>query len=370
MKATLQAVRVKYLVQSLNSNKNLGIYIHIPFCLGKCGYCDFYSFAPTEAQMDLFCDKILEEISRWSDNLCRSADSLYIGGGTPSVLGTKRLNKIILAATKKFNVTGEITVECNPSDDIDFSLLLANRISFGLQSFNDNELKALNRRHNSHKAKETILNAKKYFSNISLDVMLGIPYQTKDSLKKTLDFCINLDIPHISTYMLKIEENTPFYSSTLPFLDEDTTCDLYLYTCEYLKKHGYDRYEISNFAKNGFESKHNFKYWLGADYLGLGPSAHSRIDNKRFYYTRDFKGYLEKPTEIFEDTAGSLEEDIMLSLRTKVGFNFKNYPKIKNTALRLAKNGLIYYNNDVITLTDKGALLENAIIAEIINNLF
>ncbi len=370
MKATLQAARVKFLVQSLNNNKNLGIYIHIPFCLSKCGYCDFYSFAPNGDEMDLFCDKIISEINRWSDITCRSADSLYIGGGTPSVLGTKRLNKIIDAATKKFNINGEITVECNPSDDIDFSVLKANRLSFGLQSFNDNELLALNRRHDSKTAEETFLKAKKYFDNISLDVMLGIPYQTKESLQKTLDFCINLNIPHISTYMLKIEENTPFYKSTLPFLSEDETCDLYLFTCDYLKKHGYSRYEISNFAKGGFESKHNLKYWLGADYLGLGPSAHSRIDNKRFYYDRDFKSYLNNPTELIEGEAGSLEEDIMLALRTNIGFNFKNYPKIKNTALRLAKNGLIYYNNDIITLTDKGALLENAIIAELVNNLF
>ena len=124
MKATLQAARVKFLVQSLN-NKNLGIYIHIPFCLTKCGYCDFYSFSPKNVEMDLFCDKIINEIDRWSDNLCRSADSLYIGGGTPSVLGTERLNKIITHATKKFNIKGEITVECNPCDDIDFSSLLA-----------------------------------------------------------------------------------------------------------------------------------------------------------------------------------------------------------------------------------------------------
>ena len=369
MKATLQAARVKFLVQSLN-NKNLGIYIHIPFCLTKCGYCDFYSFSPKNVEMDLFCDKIINEINRWSDKLCRSADSLYIGGGTPSVLGTERLNKIITHATKKFNIKGEITVECNPCDNIDFSSLQANRLSFGLQSFNDNELTALNRRHNALTAKETFLKAKKHFNNISLDVMLGIPYQTKESLKRTLDFCIDLDIPHISTYMLKIEKNTPFYRSSLPFLNEDETCDLYLFTCEYLKAHGYERYEISNFSKKGFESKHNLKYWLGADYLGLGPAAHSRIDNKRFYYDRDFKAYLENPREIYEGEAGSLEENIMLSLRTNSGVNFKDSPKIKNTASRLAKNGLIYYNNDVITLTDKGALLENAIIAELINNLF
>lgn len=369
MKATLQAARVKFLEQSLN-NKNLGIYIHIPFCLTKCGYCDFYSFAPKNDEIDLYCNKIIDEITRWSDKLCRSADSLYIGGGTPSVIGTDRLNKIIDAAINKFNIKGEITVECNPSDNIDFSLLKANRLSFGLQSCNDNELVCLNRRHNAKKAEETFLKAKKYFNNISLDVMLGIPYQTKESLKQSLDFCINLEIPHISTYMLKIEENTPFYKADLPFLLEDETCDLYLFTCEYLKKHGYERYEISNFAKKGYESKHNLKYWQGGDYLGLGPAAHSRIDNKRFYYERDFKAYLENPSEIYESEAGSLEENIMLSLRTNSGFNFKDYPKIKNTASRLAKNGLICYNNDVITLTDKGALLENAIIAELINNLF
>ena len=364
----LPAARVKFLVQSLN--KILGIYIHIPFCLKKCGYCDFFSFSPKEKDLDLYLDKIIKEINRWSDKLCRSADSLYIGGGTPSVLGTNRINKIILAAKDAFNINGEITVECNPSDNIDFSTLLANRISFGLQSTNDKELAALNRRHNFKTAKETFLKAKKYFDNISVDVMMGIPYQTKESLTETLKFITDLEIPHISSYMLKIEENTPFYNSSLPFLDEDEVCDLYLLCCNYLKERGYFRYEISNFCKKGYESKHNLKYWQGKDYLGIGPSAHSRIDNKRFYYERDYNKFLNNTIEIYEGDAGSLEENIMLALRTSDGFNFKDYPKIKNTALRLAKNGLISYNNDVITLTDKGALLENMIIAEIINNLF
>lgn len=359
---------MKFLAQSLN-NKNTGIYIHVPFCLSKCGYCDFYSFSPKENEMDLYVNKIISELNRWSSILCCSADTLYLGGGTPSLLKAERLNKIIETAIKNFKINGEITVEANPKDELDFENLKANRLSLGLQSCNDKELVALNRRHTAKDALNTILKAKKYFKNISLDIMLGIPYQTKESLKESLDFCIELNIPHISTYMLKIEKNTPFYKSALPFLNDEKTAELYLFTCEYLRANGYERYEISNFAKPTFESKHNMKYWLGADYLGLGPAAHSRIGNKRFYYNNDFYEYINKPKEIYEGAAGDTEEDIMLSLRTNLGYNFKNYPKIKNTAIRLAKNGLIDYNNDCIKLTDKGALLENSIIAELILNM-
>lgn len=312
-------------------------------------------------------NKIISEIKWQGAKLSRPADTLYIGGGTPSLLGTDMLNEIIEAAQNSFLGINEITVEINPKDELDFSRLKATRLSIGMQSANDDELKLLSRRHNIKDVENTIKKAQKYIKNISLDVILGIPYTNKEKLKKSLDFCINFDVPHISAYILKCEKNTPFYTSSLPFLDDDAQSDLYLFCADYLKDHGYIRYEISNFCKPGFKSRHNLKYWLNEDYLGIGPSAHSRIGSKRFYYSRSFEDFMLGKSPVYEGEAGSEDEKIMLALRTFKGYDFSDCPQIEKTALRLAKNGLINYNNGIITLTDKGALLENAITAELID---
>lgn len=367
---------MKFLAESSNkknepAGNKLGIYIHVPFCLKKCGYCDFYSFRPGSGDIDGYTAKIISELNRWGEKLCRPADSLYLGGGTPSLLGTENINKIIEAAKLMFGLdnSAEITVEMNPKDQLDFRMLKANRLSMGLQSSNEAELSALGRRHTTEDVVNTVTKAMEHIKNISLDVMLGIPYQTTKSLKSTLDTCLSLDVPHISCYMLKIEENTPFYGSSLPFPDDDQTAALYLYCCDYLKKHGYKRYEISNFARPGFESRHNMKYWLGCDYLGLGPAAHSRIDGRRFYYDRDFKAYMENPAEVSEGPAGDLEEDLMLRLRTDRGFDISGFQSAKKTALRLAESGLVVLNGGNVSLTDEGALLENRIIYELIKSI-
>ena len=357
-----------------NVNNSLGLYVHIPFCAKKCNYCNFYSFAPKNADViNNYVDDTVSEIYRWGERLSRPADSLYIGGGTPSLITTPNLNKIIDAAKKAFNLnekSNEITVEINPKDDIDFKSLKANRISMGLQSANDTELSILGRRHNLNEAKETVNEFKKYFSNFSLDVIIGTPKQTKESLKNTLDFCINSNAVHISCYMLKIEKNTPFYNSNLLFLNDDEVSDLYLFTCDYLKEHGFIKYEISNFAKPGFYAKHNFKYWDNKDYLGIGPSAHSRIGNKRFYYSADLNDYLTNHKEIYEGTAGTKEEIIMLALRTNKGYNFKNEFKNNSNALlflkKLKKAGYINLNGTLVRLTNKGCLTENTVIASIL----
>ncbi len=357
--------RVKYLEQ-LSSNKNLGIYIHVPFCLSKCGYCDFYSFKPETAMLSAYKQRIIEELLRQGEMLSRPADTLYLGGGTPSLLGTKFINEIVAAAKKSFSGIKDITLEMNPKDELDFSNLDITRLSLGMQSVNDNELLYLGRRHRQSDLITTLNTAKKYIKDISLDVMLGIPYQTEESLKNTLNFAVNSGATHISAYMLKKEKNTPFFTSTLPFPNEDEVCDMYLLTCNHLKTAGFNRYEISNFAKSGYESRHNLKYWLGADYLGLGPAAHSRIDGNRFYYKKDYNAFMNGEPPVFEGNAGSEEENIMLSLRTSFGYNFNNDEKIKKAAIPLSNAGLINYNNGVITLTDKGALLENTIIAKLI----
>lgn len=345
---------------------NLGIYIHIPFCEKKCNYCDFYSFCADASLKERYVIALLREIGRWGDYLNRPADSLYLGGGTPSVLPQKSLCEIYGAVQKAFGTPQSATIEVNPGDSVDFAALPFNRISVGVQSFNDKELKALGRRHNAASAKETLLCAKKHIKDVSADLMLGIPYQTKQSVEENLKILIDCGVTHISAYMLKREKGTPFYASDLPFLGEGQTADLYLFVCDFLKSYGFERYEISNFAKKGFYSAHNLKYWTGEDYLGLGPSAHSKLGERRFYYDRDIEGYINAPAQITEGEAGGEDEKIMLLLRTNIGCDFSGNKKLQPFLKRLQDEGLTTTVGTRTVLTDRGALLSNEIITQIL----
>ena len=213
--------------------------------------------------------------------------------------------------------------------------------------------------------------------NISLDIMLGVPNQTIESLNESIDFLISSDIKHISAYMLKIEEDTPFYKmqGELVLPDEDTVCEMYLHTVKRLSENGFMQYEISNFAKDGFESRHNLHYWRTEEYLGIGPSAHSFLNGKRFYFERDFNSFLTNPTIIYDGEGGSEEEFIMLSLRLSEGFSKEKFKKrfgkdpdeeIFKRAEVFEKNGLINITDDRISLTPEGFLLSNTIIGNLL----
>lgn len=364
----------------------IGLYIHIPFCVKKCNYCDFFSIKSTEAEMDLYTENLINSINDWSKRLNgRCVDTVYFGGGTPSVMGTSRINRILSVVTKCFNVTEnvEITIEVNPNstDKLDFSSLRhngINRISMGLQTSNNEELRLLGRSHTKADASYTIDRIHSSgISNISLDVMLGIPLQTFDSLSGTLDFCINSGATHISTYMLKIEENTPFYKNKdkYTFADDDMQADLYEHTCKQLSSVDFRHYEISNFCKGDYVSRHNMKYWLLDDYVGIGPSAHSLLDGKRYYYPRSFQQFYNNNL-IFESEGHTVEEYIMLSLRTDKGFDFSKFKelfnlspsdKFINEARNLEKLGLVYLDENSVSLTEKGYLVSNAIIMRFLN---
>ena len=367
-----------------------GIYIHIPFCKSKCPYCDFYSYRCKDEEMSRYVDALLNEIntlSRVSEFIKEpfKADTLYLGGGTPSVLSGEELFTIITTAREKFRISddAEITVECNPNSDIETILpyLLkagVNRISLGLQSAVDKERKTLGRQSDKNRVNEVIeLLKSNGINNISLDVMLGIPYQTKESLKETLDFVIESGVPHISAYMLKIEEGTHFYKNfdRYDFPDEDKTIEFYNQCVDALETAGFVHYEISNFAKEGFESKHNTKYWELENYLGLGPGAHSYIDGKRFYFESDTEGFINGKNAVFDDLGGSSEEYIMLKLRLKKGLSllklqdlYGEIPlkKIKEKAPFLKEQGLVEFDGERISLTRKGYLLSNSVICELI----
>ncbi len=360
-----------------------GIYIHIPFCSRKCGYCSFYSVSPTCDIKEKYVKKISEEIGKWGGQVACPIDTLYIGGGTPSLLCGKELFEIVTAVKKSFTLLpdAEITVEINPGDKLDDFLRSAkecgvNRISVGVQSANDTELKMLGRRHTFDEAKAAVeLAGNMGFNNISADIMIGLPNSTEETLKKSIEGILSLGTQHISAYILKLEEDSPLFKAGTTLPDDDEVADQYLLMCEAFENAGLEHYEISNFAKAGYQSRHNNRYWLLSDYIGIGPAAHSFFGGKRFYYPADLEKFLTSTQPVFDGEGGSKDEYVMLALRLKRGLVFQEYEalfgeKVKadvtEKAELFAKNGLCICDKDHISLTDKGMLVSNTIIGELI----
>ena len=362
----------------------IGLYLHIPFCRSKCPYCDFYSLRAEPTQMDAYCAVLEQKIAESSAALQCKADTLYIGGGTPSVLGAKRLCGLVERAKRTFLTDGaEITVECNPYRlPPDFFRELANvgvnRVSIGLQSAVTAERRRLGRRATREEVEQTVRAAQAVgIRNLTLDVMLGIPEQTEASLNETLDLCLSLGVPHVSAYLLKIEENTPFQRlrETLDLPDDDQAADLYLQMCETLERAGLSQYEISNFARAGFQSRHNLKYWHCEPYLGLGSAAHSFLNGKRFFYPRDFESFLQGCAPIPDGTGGDFTEYAMLALRLCEGlreaavrarFGHPIPQTLYQKCAPLAAHGLLIADEQGIRLTRNGFLVSNAVLAEIL----
>ena len=348
-----------------------GIYVHIPFCRSKCPYCDFYSLTDT-AKAKQYAQALSRNIEKFfAENSCK-ADTLYIGGGTPSVLKGEQIAAIVKSAQKACgNTLSELTIECNPSDvnAAFFQEVFAagvNRISFGMQSAVDSERRALGRRADRVTVENAVREAQQIgFSNISLDLMLGIPGQTKESLSESIRFAAGLGVQHISAYLLSIEEGTWFEKNLhkLHLPDEEATAQFYLQAVEELQAQGFAQYEISNFAKPGFESRHNLKYWRLEPYIGFGAAAHSFFNGKRFYYPRDIDDYLGGGAPIADGDGGSREERIMLGLRLSEGIALsllseKALARVKS----LCEEGLATVSEEKLALTPEGFLLSNSII--------
>lgn len=339
-----------------------GLYFHIPFCKSKCPYCDFYSEKYNEKAAEEYKDRVVEEIKKYHGTF----DTIYFGGGTPSIMPAQFIGDIIKASKHQFDIdeNSEITIECNPSKDLseDFKLYKSygiNRISIGMQSAVDSERFALGRSAGQKQVEKAVLDARNAgIDNISLDVMLGTPKQSLASLDETFDFIEKMHVNHISAYMLKIEQNTKFFEikDKLSLPDEDETADMYLKTIRCLNDLGLKQYEISNFSKKGYESRHNIKYWKLIPYLGIGKSAHSFRNGERFYYDRDFN-------LINDGIGGSREEAVMLGLRLNEGVN---KDLIKNDFTSFIKMGFIEDKGEKIALTPKGMLVSNIIINELI----
>lgn len=323
----------------------LGIYIHIPFCASKCGYCDFYSLQNCEYLMPDYQQALLEHIKESSISIKNyEVDSIYFGGGTPSFYGADRLADVLdeLKLNGNVRLDSEITVECNPDSISPTALKLlrqegVNRLSLGVQATDNNLLKLIGRRHNFQQAQKAYLDARKAgFDNISVDLMYGLPSQTKTDWADTLSKIVEMHPEHISCYGLKLEPGTPMYknymgSAILP--DDDEQADMYSYAAEMLERYGYKQYEISNFAAPGYESRHNLKYWNMDDYMSFGPGAHSCIGSVRYSYVKDLKEYIYgvgKGISVVDEyeVLDSMEKSVeylMLGMRTAQGISENDY---------------------------------------------
>ncbi len=369
-------------------NKTLGIYIHIPFCLQKCNYCDFCSFPNTDSQrieqyVNELCRRIQEYTNKTKEYI---VDTVYFGGGTPTLLSIAQLEKLLFYIKKSFTVspTAEITAECNPAT-VDKKYLTAlrtlgvNRLSIGLQSIHENELKALGRLHSFKDFQATFCQARESgFHNISVDLMYGIPHQSTESFKESLAALCRLHPEHISAYGLKIEKGTPFYKmrDSLPLPTENEECQMYLDMTTLLSQYGYEKYEISNFSLPNKMSRHNLRYWQGLEYLGFGVGAHSYFQEERFGNSRNFNAFLQGSNIECEREQLSpndrLWEYVILSLRLKSGIDLEEFKSktgleffdyFKKTPLYI-KEGLMAKNNGRIFFTDRGFLVSNTVLSE------
>lgn len=374
--------------------EKLGIYIHIPFCRSKCDYCDFYSVAGQEARMDEYQKALMAHMKEAAPQTRGwQIDTVYFGGGTPSFYGEKRLRELLRLIGKRFDLSkdAEITVECNP-DSVDLKMLQAlrkagvNRLSLGVQSACDRELQCVHRPHSFEQAVQAVALARKAkFQNLSLDLIYGLPGQTMEGWQDTVERTLALKPEHLSCYGLKVESGTPLdyrvsRGEQLP--DDDTQADMYLWTVERLAQEGYRQYEISNFARTGFQSRHNLKYWMGHPYIGFGSGAHSDFGGRRYSFLRDLDGYIsgvfnggtliDSSDLIPARERGS--EYLMLRLRTTRGIEeweyrreyFLDFDPIEQKLEDYERHGWAERHDRRWHLTPKGFLISNQLIGDLL----
>lgn len=380
----------------LNKKKKpLGIYVHVPFCRSKCEYCDFYSLggARNRELMDRYLAAVLAHIREAGPSAAGyEVDTVYFGGGTPSFFGAGGLSRIFAEIDRRFDVSreAEVTFEANP-DSVTLPMLMRlrrsgfNRISIGVQSDVDEQLKAIGRPHNYKQAQQAVSLARRAgFDNVSVDLMYGLPNQSREQWMQTLRNVIDLKADHISCYALKVEAGTPLYEykdcANLP--DDDAQADMYFYAVETLESFGYHQYEISNFARDGFVCRHNMKYWVGDEYLGFGPCAASDFAGKRFTVEASLEKYVrginsrgvilsECESIPLRERAG---EYLMLRLRTVDGVEAGEYARsfllpfepIEEKLQKLADEGFAVQEHGRWHLTPKGFMLSNPILIDLL----
>lgn len=376
--------------------KTLGLYLHVPFCVQKCNYCDFLSAPATDEVIRQYADRLIEEITHAGENYKDyQVDTIFFGGGTPSIVPIDKMEGIMDAVRKAFQIadTAEITMECNPGT-VDIKSLMAyrkmgiNRISFGLQSSDDKDLKRLGRIHTFPMFLQSFEEAREAgFFNINIDLMTALPGQNWECFVSVLENVIKLEPEHISVYSLIVEEGTPFYrwyeeeqrKDLPPLPDEEEDRKIYHETLRFLRKYGYDRYEISNYAKKGYECKHNMKYWERSDYLGLGLGASSMINNERWHQTSDRNKYMREDfcREDLEKLTleECMSEYMFLGLRMMKGVSkevfLQNFGKDMETVYgdilhKHIQNRLLIEEKGWVRLTEKGIDVSNYVMSDFI----
>ena len=368
-------------------DKYPGLYIHIPFCIKKCLYCDFTSYTKCDELFDSYIDAVINEASQYKGV---TAETVFIGGGTPTILSPEQLSRLLCGIRKSISLApgAEFTTEANPKTLTEEKCAVlsengVNRISIGVQSFSDRELKLLGRIHDSECAKNTVELASRYFKNINVDIMTSLPGQTEESVTKSLKAAIDCGVTHLSCYSLIIEENTPFYemyeSGTLGEADEDTDREIYTAASEFLEKNGFEKYEISNYAKPGFKCRHNIKYWTTNDYIGLGCAAHSYLDGVRYENTTSLQDYIKNPSEhenrLSLSESDKISEFNMMSLRMVQGIDIrefsarfkKDFEKMfENQIKKFVSGGFMKKTDTGYAQTSKGFDVSNSVMCEFI----
>lgn len=367
---------------------NLGIYVHVPFCAAKCAYCDFYSLAGKPELWDAYVTRMITELQQQAPE-CQdwTVDTIYFGGGTPSLLGGERIAGMLHTIRDCYAVQpdAEITVEANPDSMTDAFLSQTraagvNRLSMGIQSAQDDALQALGRIHTFRQAQDAFSRARQAgFDNLSVDLMYALPGQTLSQLEQSIDALLALQPEHLSCYGLTLEPHTPLGRKNPVLPDEDTQADMYLLLCRKMAEAGFEHYEISNFARPGYHSRHNSRYWKQSPYLGFGPGAHGDWQNMRYEIPRDLPAWLAgqlKPVPEDTEAIDRAAEYVMLSLRTAEGFDSEWY---QNTFLRSAApiervlSGLpqqyIQHTGSRWHLTDTGFLISNAILVAVLDGV-
>lgn len=363
--------------------ETLGLYLHVPFCRTKCRYCDFYRVGENRGRIELFLAALHREIDGWAALHGREVETIFLGGGTPSLLTAPDVGGVLrhIADVFRTRVDAEVTVEANPSD-LDLPRLTAlrevgvNRLSIGVQSFSDRELSLMGRRHDAERARQAVRWAGEAgFDNISIDLMLAIPGQTEASFRRSLERAVDLGTEHLSLYLLEVHENSEmdFLRRERPglFPGEEAERRRYLATHERLVAAGYEHYEISNFARPGRRSRHNLRYWQLEPWLGLGPSAHSFVDDRRFRHPADLGAWLADPMAVEELEHDLALERAMLGLRLVEGIELSllataSARSPKEIEAKLARlHPFVAAQGGRLRLTTEGRLVSNPVLTEL-----
>lgn len=369
-----------------------GIYLHIPFCKQACAYCNFHFTTSLRRKDDLLKAMRQELIAEKEYFGGEVVETVYFGGGTPSLLGISDLEFLIFDLRANYSIVSnaEVTLEANPDDITEEKLkawksLGINRLSIGVQSFFEEELRWMNRAHDAQQARSNLQLSRKEFTNITMDLIYGSPLLTDERWRQTIDAAVALGIPHLSCYALTVEEKTPLHKNILlnktADVDTDKQARQFLLLMQRLCEAGYEHYEVSNFAKPGYRSRHNSSYWKGAKYMGIGPSAHSyngverrwNVANNNVYIKGIADGKPVRETEVLTATQ-RLNETIMISLRTMEGLDLKKIEqdwgesegrRIEKGLTKYVSNGLVRIENNLAQLTDDGMLRADGIASDL-----